>query len=664
MLARISAASTILIASMAALLGQSDDAIGPRVADFRLQDYRGKEYALSDFENDKLLVVAFLGVDCPLARLYAGRLAKMAGEFADRGVRFLAIDSNAQDAVTEMAAYARVHGIEFPFLKDPGNRVADQFGVRRNPEVFLLDGERTIRYRGRVDDQYGIGYQRTAAGREDLRIAITELLAGRPVGQPETEAVGCLIGRVREPDPTAEVTYSNQVARLLNRRCVECHRAGEIAPFALTTYEEAAGWADMIQEVVDKGRMPPWHANPDHGTFRDDRRLSDGERDLIRAWVAAGAPQGDPAELPPAPTFVAGWQLPREPDLVLAMRDEPFQVPAEGEVRYQYFAVESGFTEDKWITGAEIVPGNRAVVHHVLVLAAPPGEERLAGGGGAHGFLAAYVPGLRAEAYPAGMAKRIRAGSRLIFQVHYTPTGSPQQDLSRIGFWFADPESITHEVLTSSAVNNRISIPPAVDDHQEEAKSSRAPLDVQLLSLMPHMHVRGKSFRYEAVFPEGEREVLLDVPRYDFNWQTVYRLTEPLKLPAGTQVHCVAHYDNSAGNLNNPDPTQTVRWGDQTWEEMLIGYFDIALPIDAAARAAASGEDAEQLAGRWVERIIERLDKDGDGLVAREEVPPNQQRLFDRLDGDNSGDLTPEELRGLAKLLRGAGNGRQAEESP
>lgn len=628
--------------------------LGRAITDFSLQDFRGKEVTLADFRSDKLLVVAFLGTECPLAKLYAGRLVKMAEQYADDGVGFLAIDANRQDSITEIAAFARRHNIGFPILKDPANRVADQFGAVRTPEVFLLDQDRTVRYWGRIDDQYGVDFVREAPTREDLRIAIDELLAGKAVSVPVTTAPGCFIGRVQKPNPDCDVTYSNQIARILQNRCVECHRDGEIAPFSLTDYEEVAGWAETIAEVVDEGRMPPWHADPQFGQFKNDRHLSDEEKRLIFKWVANGAPQGDPSQLPPPKQFEIDWNLPQEPDLIVPVSPEPFRVPAEGEVKYQYFQYDPKFTEDKWIRAAEFRPGNRTVVHHILVFARTPDGRLRGAGGGAHGYLAGYVPGLRVEPLPEGMAKRIPAGSKFVFQVHYTPIGSPQLDQSHFGMVFADAKDVTHEVKTTSAVNPGLRIPPHDDNYQVEA-TSRTVLDdnTLLLAFMPHMHLRGKAFEYQAVLENGTRETLLKIPHYDFNWQTAYWLAQPRTFPAGTKIHCVAHYDNSESNLNNPDPSKLVRWGDQTWEEMMIGYFDVAVPVDSRADGEQEPSDRQQPLRTLIEKridekareIIDRYDKNDDGIVRRAEVPERLQRTFDRLDANGDGEIDFEELR-------------------
>jgi peroxiredoxin len=606
--------------------------IGKKIDGFTLQDYRGKEHSLKDSKDAKLVVVAFVGTECPLAKLYGPKLARLAKEYEGKGVAFIGVDSNAQDAVTAIAAYARIHEIGFPIVKDLGNKVADQFGAQRTPTVYVLDGERTIRYAGRVDDQYGIGFQRDKPNSKELVSALDELLSGKPVSKAETDVQGCFIGRVRAPKPSSAVTFSKQIAPIFNSRCVECHRKGEIAPFELTNYKSAAGFAETIAEVVEDGRMPPWHADSKHGKFANDRRLTESEKKIIKEWVAAGAPEGNQADLPKPQSFPeTGWQLPRQPDLVVKMRSTPYDVPAEGTVKYQYFMVDSGLKDDKWIEGLEVVPGNRAVVHHILVFAVPPGAVLNANGGGVQGFLASYVPGLRATPYPPGMAKRIPSGSRLIFQVHYTPNGSKTQELSKVGFLFADPAKVKYEVRTTSAANRRaLVIPPGADDFKVEAARPFA-ADSQLLGFMPHMHVRSKAFHYEAILPDGTKETLLDVPHYDFNWQTAYRLTEPRKFPAGTKIHAVAAYDNSEKNLSNPDPTKTVRWGDQTWNEMMIGYFDVAIPKEKA------------LAEKPVEVKVPK------GGVA---IPAQFKNLFKSYDKNGDGNLDEKEIEALPPFLK------------
>ncbi len=626
--------------------------LGRSVTTASLTDYRGASVLLEDFKDKSVVVLAFLGTECPLAKLAAAKLNALAKELEPRGVVILGINSNRQDSLVELAAQAKEQAISFPLLKDAGNKLADAAGAVRTPEVIVLDRERKVRYIGRIDDQDGIGFRRDSAKRRDLKVAVEELLDGKPVSEPLTEVEGCFIGKVREPKSSSDVTYSKQIARILQERCENCHRTGQVAPFAMSSYEEVVGWAETIAEVVQDNRMPPWHANPQHGKFSNARNLPDDEKRLIQEWVKAGAPEGDRNDLPAPRSFVDGWQLPREPDMVVTMRDKPFDVPASGTVRYQYFSVDPKLTEDKWVEVAEIQPGEHSVVHHVLVFAKTESELRKFDGEGA--FLAAYVPGFLPQRYPVGMAKLVPAGAKLIFQIHYTPNGKATTDQSRIGLCFVDPAKVTHAVMTSEARQaHGLVIPPKVHNHRVEADSPRSPLDVQILNLMPHMHVRGKSFRYELLTADNRRETILDVPRYDFNWQTSYQLAEPLTVPAGGSLHCTAHYDNSERNPNNPNPNDTVRWGEQTWNEMLIGYFDIAVPraaFDAGRstpkvkpKAASSNRTALDLP-RILEQI-QKLDVNKDGTLTIDEVPERLRPIFKQLDLNGDEKLTTDEAR-------------------
>ncbi len=621
--------------------------IGRKVEPFQLLDFRGKKHALEDFEPYPILVIAFLGTECPLVKLYGPRLEEMAKHYKPLGVGFLGMNANSQDSITEIAAYARKHGISFPMLKDLGNRVADQMGAKRTPEVFILDQQRVIRYWGRIDDQYGVGYVRAKPEQHDLKTALEELLDGQSVSSPITQAVGCLIGRARKPRADAQVTYSKQISRILQNNCVECHRTGEIAPFQLTEYSEVAGWAEMIEEVVRQERMPPWHASPKHGSFVNDRRLSEKEKQLLYRWVEAGAPEGDSRNLPEPKAWTTGWQLPRKPDFESPISNEPFVVPAEGAVKYQYFQIDPQFEEDKWVQAIEIKPGNRAVVHHILMFAGDQNDLeiniRRKFHGGLRGFDGAFIPGQTAQMYPEGTALKISAGSQLIFQVHYTPIGSEQLDQSRVGILFADRATVQYEIRTSSAANESLRIPAHAAAHRVEAGSPRLPANARLIALTPHMHLRGKSFFYEAVYPDGQREPLLNVPRYDFNWQMAYQLQTPLNVPQGTRIHCVAHFDNSEENLANPDPTKEIRWGPQTWDEMMIGYFSYTVPI-------GSDTDGEPTARR-VDLLFDHLDRNSDNHLTRGETPKKFRWMFDRLDRNQDGELSIREFEALEAVL-------------
>lgn len=608
---------------------------------FELPDSRGRVWTNQDFGDQSILVVAFLGTECPLAKLYSLRLRELADQYADKQVGMIAVMSNRQDSLAEIGAFAQRQELAFPVLKDKANRLADDLSAQRTPEIFVFDAKRTLRYRGRVDDQYGIGYIRDEPTRDDLAAAIEELVAGRDVSVPQTDAVGCIIGRGKETNPDSEVTYSSGVAEILTRRCVECHREGEIGPFSLTDYDEAAGWADMIAEVVRDGRMPPWHATDEHASFANDRSMTKAEKETLYAWADAGAPAGSMVDLPEIPETTAGWQLPREPDHVFPVSPTPVDVPATGTIRYKYFACDPGFEEDVWIQAAELKPGNREVVHHILAFAVPKGQRR--GLNGARGFLVGYVPGSRVELPPPGHAKRVPAGSELIFQVHYTPTGYAQVDQSELGIVLADPQTVTHEIVTTSAIQTKLRIPPGESDYQTSAISPGFPANAKLLSFSPHMHVRGKSYRYDLELRDGTKQTLVDIPAYDFNWQTTYVLSEPMDVQQGSRLLCTASFDNSEDNLSNPDPTQTVTWGDQTWDEMMIGYYHYSVPIDRP-KAKSAKEIAEALIRQTVRLTkFDELDKDGDGKLAREDTPRLLHRLFDQLDRDGDQTLTRDE---------------------
>ena len=373
-----------------------------------------------------------------------------------------------------------------------------------------------------------------------------------------------------------KVTFAKDVAPILYNRCVECHRAGEIAPMSLVTYNEARPWAKAIKQKVLDRSMPPWLAAPENNHFRNDRRLSEREISIITNWVDAGAPKGDDKDLPAPPKFEQGWAI-GKPDAVIAL-DEEVAVPPEGVIPYKYLTVQTNFTEDKWVQAAEIRPGNRKVVHHIIIFVQEPGGKTELSGEGrpGRGFkLCGFAPGEQPKVFPPGTARLIKKGSKLTFQMHYTPSGEATTDRSYVGLVFSKTP-VQKIALTGTATNARFVIPPG-DDNYEVRSSWTAPEDVRIVDLMPHMHVRGKDFTYTAVYPDGRSEVLLRVSKYDFNWQLLYQFKDPMFLPKGSRLDCVAHFDNSARNKYNPDPAREVRWGDQTWEEMMIGWFDYVL---------------------------------------------------------------------------------------
>jgi len=404
------------------------------------------------------------------------------------------------------------------------------------------------------------------------------------------------------------VTFSKDVLPVLQNRCQECHRAGEVGPFSLMTYQEVRPLAKSIKEAVLTKKMPPWFADPQYGHFSNDASLTKQEIDTLVAWVDGGAKEGDPNDAPKPREFYTGWLI-GKPDQVLSL-PAPIDIPAEGVIDYTYVVLPTGFTEDKWVQFAEARPGNRAIVHHVIAFIRPPGSNWMKdaqpgvpfiptkGGRRAEDqippeLLVGYAPGLEPTECRPGQAKLVKAGSDIVLQLHYTPNGKATTDQTKIGLTFANGE-VTERVMTMSAMNVFLKIPPGDPNYESHAQATLKQ-DVKLVSLMPHMHYRGKDFKYVAVYPTGEKQTLLSVPRYDFNWQLGYQLQDQMLLPKGTRIECTAHHDNSPNNKYNPDPTKEVRWGDQTWEEMMIGWFDVAFdasldPNPRALRASTANK--------------------------------------------------------------------------
>lgn len=556
-----------------------DNALGRRVPNFVLPDCAGaatgadkeagagKEVGLADFHDKPYVVLIFLSCQCPISNQYLPILNEIQKKYTERGLQIVGINSHAGDDREKIAGHAKEFQIAFPVLCDGRQSAADILGAERTCEVFLLDPQRFIRYHGRVDDRYQYSSKRENPTRHDLVAAIEALLSGQEVEVKSTEVAGCLISRPRRLGAKGEITWSKQVSRIIQEKCQDCHHPKTAAPFSLLTYDDAVNWAAMMKEVVLQRRMPPWHADPRFGNFREERRLSQDEIDTVVAWINDGTPQGNVADLPPAREFTEGWRI-GEPDVVFELPDE-VTVPAKGTVPYLYFETPTNFKEDMYIQAAEARPGNRAVVHHIVLFYKTPGEKRARL---FENWIDGAAPGNLPLQLPEGVGRRIPAGSSLVWQMHYTPSGKVEKDRSQYALKFCK-ERPRQEARVAAIVNNRFRIPPGDPNFRLESQFTTAK-DLLVYSFSPHMHLRGKDFEFRAVYPDGRREILLSVPQYDFNWQNAYRSKVPIRFPAGTRIECTAHYDNSKGNPSNPDPTKTVTWGDQTWEEMMIGYMD------------------------------------------------------------------------------------------
>ena len=386
-------------------------------------------------------------------------------------------------------------------------------------------------------------------------------------------------------------TYTKDVAPILQKHCQSCHRPGEAAPFSMLTYEGTRPWAGAMKMAVRQRVMPPWYADPQVGHFSNERSLTQEEIDTIVAWATAGAPEGDANDLPRPLNFVEGWGIPK-PDMTFELPKE-FAVPKSGMVEYQYAIVPTGFTHDMWVQAAEVRPTERSVVHHIIAYVREPGsnyfkdqkpgeffeappqktDEPVDTSALPSDFLVGYAPGQPAEILRPGEAKLIRAGSDIVFEVHYTPNGKAVMDRTKLGLVFAK-QPPAKRVQTLSATNGTFKIPPGDPNYRVDASFEiRKP--VTLASIHPHMHARGKDFEYRVVFPSGETRTILRVPQYNWHWQLWYNLAEPIDLPPGARIECTAHFDNSRNNPENPDPTKTVIWGQQSWDEMMVGFFNL-----------------------------------------------------------------------------------------
>lgn len=587
----------LLFAGLAALLVSSrPDAAAPpseksnagkSIKPFKLDDAEGKSHSLADFADKKALVLVVLGTECPLNNAYAPILVGLHEEYAKKDVGFVGINSNVNDTSAKILAHVKAHKIPFPVLKDTANVVADDLGAKRTPEAFVLSPKGKILYQGRIDDQIGIGYRKKAPTRRDLAVALDEVLAGKEVSKPYVEAPGCLIARAIEANKTGKITFTKHVSRILQNRCQECHRSGEVAPMPLVSYNDALSWSAMIAEVIQEKRMPPWSADPKHGEFLNDRTMPSEERETLLAWVKDRCPKGDDKDMPAPKEYPKGWQI-GKPDVVFSMK-EAFTVPKDGGARgvsYKYFEIPTGYDEDRWIQAIEAKPGAREVVHHILVYAVPKGylEAKLnkkkldrkadvdPADGLGNSLLVAYAPGDLPNKLPPGHAKKLPKGSSLLLQMHYTPDGVERKDRSQVGIVFAK-EAPKLEVRTRAIAQQFFLIPPGAKAHKVTSTTT-FDKDTTLISMLPHMHLRGASFDYVAQYPDKTKVTLLSVPKYDFNWQSNYHLKKPLSLPAGTKIVCTAHFDNSADNPNNPNPKAFVIWGEQTWEEMMIGFCE------------------------------------------------------------------------------------------
>lgn len=594
------------------------------VLNFSLLDYRGQHYELRRTDA-RLVVLFFTAPGCPIARQNAPKVQAISEEFGGKGVAVWMInampqndpDDRALDMLYEIGKFApkerlgdryAVQGMRGlvaesvlgdretlrmetrdhvwgdpplpPVLRDEHQLVTRYFQVKRTCDTIVIDVEESaVIYRGAVDDQFVEGARKPEAKAHYLRDAVTAFLAGKPIALPKTRAHGCAVTYMTGDDDEP-ISYVEQVAPIVRDNCVSCHSRGNIGPFAMNSFNAVAGRSQMIQEVLLDRRMPPWHADPHHGKFVNDRSLSGAEAQALLRWIQQGCPRGEgddplPALTPPSPEWGLG-----EPNFIIRLPKQ--QIPATGTVDYRYIDADFVMPQDAWLRAAVTKPGNPEVIHHIIVrVKYPDGREA-----NSEAYLfTTWVPGLPQGECPPGTGFFIPKGSRFNFEVHYVTTGNAQTDESEVGLYLAkEPPKMRLE--TRACQTRDLNIPPAVRDAQHTAMYCFK-RDTMLFGLSPHMHLRGSWVKFQLLYPHGRRQTLLSVPNYDFNWQTSYRLAEPIRIPAGSWMLCAGGFDNSAHNPHNPDATVRVRWGPQSWNEMFMGFMDVAeLPAEDAATAA------------------------------------------------------------------------------
>lgn len=645
-------------------LKPNDYGVGRMVPDLSFTDLDSVTHKLSDYRDRKAVVLALTGTGCPLCLKYAPSLADIEKRYRDHGVEFIFINPNESENNERLRQAIDRHGFQGSYVRDGDMRLPHALGATSTTEVFVIDQARTLVYRGAVDDQYGFGYALDEPRHHYLVDAIDSVLSGIPVDVAATSSPGCELyyGNDLPKESTATVTYHNQVARIIQANCIECHRDGGIAPMAFESYQQVKDYAGMIRNVINRRIMPPWFAaeskqktNPsaaaqtEHDTLHDvprwanERSLSDAERSDLFAWIEGGAPEGDPNDAPLPKQFPDGWLI-GKPDAEFGF-DQPQQVKATGTMPYQNVTVKTNLAEDKWVSAIEVRPGNPSVVHHVIV-SVRGSEGRI---DERDGFWGVYVPGNSTLVYPKGYAKRLPKGATLRFQMHYTPNGTATEDVTRIGVIFADKPP-KHEVKVKGIANGKFRI-PAGDDNYKVTEDLKLGQDVRVLGFLPHMHLRGKAARYELL-SAGDQEVLLDIPRYDFNWQLLYRLTKPQTLHRGETIRFTAWYDNSENNPANPDPTREIKWGPQTEDEMHLGYVEYIVP-------GVTPEETPETAASFDAALFARLDRNQDDLITRDEVrrtmPGNAKAagpIFTALDRNGDEKLDKDEFKRLAEVTR------------
>ncbi|WP_084420072.1 redoxin family protein [Henriciella litoralis] len=629
------------------------------VDNFSLIDHKGQAHELFYHADQPAIVIMTHGNGCPIVRGAMPDFEKIAAEYSDKGVEFLLLNSNLQDTRDSVAAEAAEYNYSLPIMIDEQQLVGESLGVHRTAEVFVIDPAQGFKvvYHGPIDDRQSYERQKAEAENHFLTDTLDQMIAGEDVtveGPPLSP--GCLVNfpeRDRR-DEHINISYAEDVAPILLGKCADCHQPGGIGPWAMTSHDVVQGWSPMMREVIRTDRMPPWHADPHVGTFQDDRSLSSDEIKTLVHWIEAGAPRGDgPDPLADANLHAPEWPL-GEPDLILTL--PAYDVPANGIIDYDYPVVANPLTEDKWIRATSVKAGSRETVHHVLsgYMSEIPEDGR--GSTGLWEFsTGGYAVGAETTEARANHGTPMPAGGAIGFQMHYTPIGKPVTDITQIGFYFHD-EVPKYVNRTSVVLDASIEI-PAGDPRHEETAYLEFPEDAILMSVFPHAHYRGYASDLRIRYPDGKEEMLVSLPKYDFNWQRSYVFEEPVDVPAGSKLIANYIYDNSENNFANPDPNVDVTWGEQTHEEMLYTSLSYRWK-DETSDNRKDDYQARLEAGR----LFGSMDDNIDGQITADEMTgmlgARMKPAFPLLDKDGSSGLSPEEFAKVFEVMNRRSSGQ------
>jgi peroxiredoxin len=559
------------------------------LAGVQWQDVTGKSYSSADISTHKATVFFFASTQCPIAAQYAKRMEAIAQDYATKNIACFIVNANTEDTESGWKTWVKQYGVTMPAIKDKQMQLADALNATTTPCAIIIDSSGKIVYLGRIDDNTNT----QKIFKKDVRESLESIIANKPIKMPRTRPFGCAIVREKPVitsslTATAKVSYARDVAPIINRNCVVCHRSGDVAPFALTNYKETKPWADAIVSYTSRRQMPPWKAIPGHGDFVDARWLSDKELGTLATWAKTGAPEGNPKELPAPPNLppAGEWAL-GKPDAVLRPA-KAFSVEAEGDDVYRDFTLPADFTEDRYVSAFDFKPGNRAIVHHMIAYIDLDGSTaaRNEGKDGQPGWAVSgagsgienedwgdgWAPGMTPRRLPEGVAVKIPKGAKLVLQVHYHKSGKPETDQSELAIYWA--KTPTTKVFRTRPLGNPFfALQPGVANQKVRA-TMKLPVDIEVRAILPHMHMLGKEMHVTATLPDGTEKSLIWIKNWEFNWQMGYRYKEPLTLPAGTQVNLVATYDNTASNPNQPShPPKKVTFGEQTTDEMCFAFI-------------------------------------------------------------------------------------------